>query len=468
MDFPMKKILVVDDNNINRKAVAIPLIKANYKVKEAASVEEAFNSLNMEKFDLIISDLKMPSGKEGIDVLKKAKQVSPSTNVIIISAFGSIDEAVEAMKEGATDFLRKENLREELIIRVEKALEHQEISRENVILAEQNRTLLETMGKECRFSNMVGKSKQMLEIFGLIDKLAKDGISTVLISGDSGTGKELVAKAIHFNGPRASHPFIAINCSTLTTNLLESELFGHEKGAFTDAYKQKPGKLELADEGTLFLDEIGTMPMELQSKLLRVLQEKEFTRVGGTENIKVDVRIIAATNSNLEKEISEGKFREDLFYRLNVFPISLPPLRERREDIPLLAEHFLSKYNKEKNKNVKIVNKALKLFQQAEWKGNIRELENVIERLVLVSDKDMIEADDLIKYNIISTQPQIPSQDKDLPLKSVLKNISKEYEIGLIQKAIQRNNGNVSKAAKELGIARETLHRKIKALSLSK
>ncbi len=464
----MKKILVVDDNNINRKAVAIPLIKSNYKVKEASSVEEAFNSLNKERFDLIISDLKMPSGKEGIEVLKKAKQVSPSTNVIIISAFGSIDEAVEAMKEGATDFLRKENLREELLIRVEKALEHQELTKENVLLTEQNRTLLETMGKEYGFSNMIGKSQQMLEIFGLIDKLAKDGNSTVLISGESGTGKELVAKAIHFNGPRAIKSFIAINCSTLTTNLLESELFGHEKGAFTDAYKQKPGKLELADRGTLFLDEIGTMPMELQSKLLRVLQEKEFTRVGGTEDIKVDVRIITATNSNLEKDISEGRFREDLFYRLNVFPIFLPPLRERREDIPLLAEHFLSKYNKEKNKNIKIGNKALKLFQQAEWRGNIRELENVIERLVLVADKEMIEADDLIKYNIISAQYNISLNDANLPLRSALKNLSKDYEKELIQKTIQKNNGNISRAAKELGIARETLHRKIKALNLTK
>ncbi|MEK6679952.1 MAG: sigma-54 dependent transcriptional regulator [Nitrospirota bacterium] len=460
------KILVVDDNRINRKAVAIPLIKSDYKVKEAASAKEAIENINREDFDLIITDLKMPSGKEGIEVLKKAREKNPSSIVMIISAFGSIEDAVEAMKEGATDFLRKENIREELLIRVEKAIEHQKLSKENVILSEQNKTLLEEIGKEYNFNNIVGKSDAMKTIFELIDKLAKDGQSTVLITGESGTGKELVARAIHFNGPRASKAFMPINCATLTQNLLESELFGHEKGSFTDAYKQKLGKLELADKGTLFLDEIGTLPLDLQSKLLRVLQEKEFTRVGGTENIKIDVRIIAATNTNLEKAIEEGKFREDLFYRLNVLPIHLPPLRQRRDDISLLIDHFLKKYNSMKNKNIKLSNEAIELLQNAEWKGNIRELENVIERLVLVADKDNIEAKELIKYNIINTKQGATSQDKELPMKNLIKNISKEYEKEMIQKTLQKYNGNVTKASKELGIARETLHRKIKALNL--
>ncbi len=460
------KILVVDDNRINRKAVSIPLIKADYKVKEAASAKEAFESINREDFDLIITDLKMPSGKEGIEVLKKAREKNPSSIVMIISAFGSIEDAVEAMKEGATDFLRKENIREELLIRVEKAIEHQKISKENVILSEQNKTLLEEIGKEYNFNNIVGKSDAMKTIFELIDKLAKDGQSTVLITGESGTGKELVARAIHFNGPRASKAFMPINCATLTQNLLESELFGHEKGSFTDAYKQKLGKLELADKGTLFLDEIGTLPLDLQSKLLRVLQEKEFTRVGGTENINIDVRIIAATNTNFEKAIEEGKFREDLFYRLNVLPIHLPPLRQRKEDIPPLIEHFLAKFNNMKNKNINISKEAVELLQNAEWRGNIRELENVIERLVLVADKDNIEAKELIKYNIINTKQGLPTQSKDLPMKNLIKNISKEYEKELIQKTLQKYNGNVTKASKELGIARETLHRKIKFLNL--
>jgi two-component system response regulator PilR (NtrC family) len=460
------KILVVDDNRINRKAVAIPLIKSDYKVKEAASAKEAIESINREDFDLIITDLKMPSGKEGIEVLKKAREKNPSSIVMIISAFGSIEDAVEAMKEGATDFLRKENIREELLIRVEKAIEHQKLSKENVILSEQNKTLLEEIGKEYNFNNIVGKSDAMKTIFELIDKLAKDGQSTVLITGESGTGKELVARAIHFNGPRASKAFMPINCATLTQNLLESELFGHEKGSFTDAYKQKLGKIELADKGTLFLDEIGTLPLDLQSKLLRVLQEKEFTRVGGTENIKIDVRIIAATNTNLEKAIEDGKFREDLFYRLNVLPIHLPPLRQRRDDISLLIDHFLKKYNSMKNKNIKLSNEAIELLQNAEWKGNIRELENVIERLVLVADKDNIEAKELIKYNIINTKQGATSQDKELPMKNLIKNISKEYEKEMIQKTLQKYNGNVTKASKELGIARETLHRKIKALNL--
>ena len=385
---------------------------------------------------------------------------------MIISAFGSIEDAVEAMKEGATDFLRKENIREELLIRVEKAIEHQKLSKENVILSEQNKTLLEEIGKEYNFNNIVGKSDAMKTIFELIDKLAKDGQSTVLITGESGTGKELVARAIHFNGPRASKAFMPINCATLTQNLLESELFGHEKGSFTDAYKQKLGKIELADKGTLFLDEIGTLPLDLQSKLLRVLQEKEFTRVGGTENIKINVRIIAATNTNLEKAIEDGKFREDLFYRLNVLPIHLPPLRQRRDDISLLIDHFLKKYNSMKNKNIKLSNEAIELLQNAEWKGNIRELENVIERLVLVADKNNIEAKELIKYNIINTKQGATSQDKELPMKNLIKNISKEYEKEMIQKTLQKCNGNVTKASKELGIARETLHRKIKALNI--
>ena len=460
------KILVVDDNRINRKAVAIPLIKSDYKVKEAASAKEAIESINREDFDLIITDLKMPSGKEGIEVLKKAREKNPSSIVMIISAFGSIEDAVEAMKEGATDFLRKENIREELLIRVEKAIEHQKLSKENVILSEQNKTLLEEIGKEYNFNNIVGKSDAMKTIFELIDKLAKDGQSTVLITGESGTGKELVARAIHFNGPRASKAFMPINCATLTQNLLESELFGHEKGSFTDAYKQKLGKIELADKGTLFLDEIGTLPLDLQSKLLRVLQEKEFTRVGGTENIKINVRIIAATNTNLEKAIEDGKFREDLFYRLNVLPIHLPPLRQRRDDISLLIDHFLKKYNSMKNKNIKLSNEAIELLQNAEWRGNIRELENVIERLVLVADKNNIEAKELIKYNIINTKQGATSQDKELPMKNLIKNISKEYEKEMIQKTLQKCNGNVTKASKELGIARETLHRKIKALNI--
>ncbi|MFZ3065053.1 MAG: sigma-54 dependent transcriptional regulator [Nitrospirota bacterium] len=460
------KILVVDDNRINRKAVAIPLIKSDYKVKEAASAKEAFESINRENFDLIITDLKMPSGKEGIEVLKKAREKNPSSIVMIISAFGSIEDAVEAMKEGATDFLRKENIREELLIRVEKAIEHQKLSKENVMLSEQNKTLLEEIGKEYNCNNIVGKSDAMKTIFELIDKLAKDGQSTVLITGESGTGKELVARAIHFNGPRASKAFMPINCATLTQNLLESELFGHEKGSFTDAYKQKLGKLELADKGTLFLDEIGTLPLDLQSKLLRVLQEKEFTRVGGTENIKIDVRIIAATNTNLEKAIEDGKFREDLFYRLNVLPIHLPPLRQRRDDISLLIDHFLKKYNSMKNKNIKLSNEAIELLQNAEWRGNIRELENVIERLVLVADKDNIEAKELVKYNIINTKQGLPTQSKELPMKNLIKNISNEYEKELIQKTLQKYNGNVTKASKELGIARETLHRKIKALNI--
>ncbi len=460
------KILVVDDNRINRKAVAIPLIKADYKVKEASSAKEAFESINRDDFDLIITDLKMPSGKEGIEVLKKAREKNPSSIVMIISAFGSIEDAVEAMKEGATDFLRKENIREELLIRVEKAIEHQKLSKENVILSEQNKTLLEEIGKGYNFNNIVGKSDAMKSILELTDKLAKDGQSTVLITGESGTGKELVARAIHFNGPRSAKPFIPINCATLTQNLLESELFGHEKGSFTDAYKQKLGKLELADKGTLFLDEVGTLPLDLQSKLLRVLQEKEFTRVGGTENIKIDVRIIAATNTNFEKAIEEGKFREDLFYRLNVLPIHLPPLRQRRDDISLLIDHFLKKYNSMKNKNIKLSKEAIELLQNADWRGNIRELENVIERLVLVADKDNIEVKELTKYNIINTKHGVPSKNKDLPMKNLIKNISKEYEKELIQKTLQKYNGNVTKASKELGIARETLHRKIKSLNL--
>lgn len=383
----MERILVVDDERGMRDFLSIMLKKAGYDVTTAVDGEEAIKILHKDIFDLVITDLKMPK-IGGLEVLKTVKELSPDTVVIVITAYASTETTVEAMKEGAYDYITKPFQNDEMRMRIKKALEKRRLSAENVLLRKELRD-------RAVFDNIIGKSDKMERVFDLVRKVS-DSTSNILIYGESGTGKELIARAIHFNSRKKDKPFVTINCGALPEGLLESELFGHMKGSFTGAVFNKEGLFEVADGGTIFLDEIGETTPTIQVKLLRVLQDKEFKRVGGTKEIKVDVRIVAATNKDLEKAVAEGKFREDLYYRLNVIPIALPPLRERMDDIPLLADYFLIKFNKVLGKKVKgFLPKTIELFSNYEWKGNVRELENVVERAVALSNGDIITPEHL-------------------------------------------------------------------------
>jgi len=383
----LSQILLIDDEAHNREALTLLLSQAGYEVKSAASGEEALKILQQTPFEIVITDLFLP-GVSGIDILKRVKEDSPYTNVILITGNASAETAVEAMKEGAFDYITKPLNFEKLKILVAKALEKSQLVAENLYLRQQLR------GKY-KFDNIIGSSPAMQQVFSRMEKIVHTD-STILILGDSGTGKELVAKAIHFNGPRREKPFVAINCGAIPAELLESELFGHVRGAFTGAVAEKMGKFEVANNGTIFLDEIGTMPMHLQMKLLRVLQEHEVERVGSSKKVKLNVRVISATNANLEDEVRRGAFREDLYYRLNVIPILLPPLRERREDVAILARHFLLKSCKEMNRPLMSISPpAMQALEAYDWPGNVREMENVIERIVALTDDEVIGRKDL-------------------------------------------------------------------------
>lgn len=378
----MERILVVDDEKSMRDFLSIMLKKSGYDVTTATDGEEAVKILHKDIFDLVITDLKMPK-MSGLEVLKTVKELSPDTVVILITAFASTETAVEAMQEGAYDYITKPFQNDEMKIRIRKALEKRRLIAENLLLRKE-------LEGSAVFENIIGKSESMDKIFEIVKKIS-DSMSNILIYGESGTGKELIARAIHFNSRKKDKPFVTVNCGALPEGLLESELFGHMKGSFTGAIFNKEGLFEVANGGTIFLDEIGETTPAIQVKLLRVLQDKEFKRVGGTKEIRVDVRIIAATNKELAKAVEEGKFREDLYYRLNVIPVTLPPLRERREDIPLLANYFLNKFNRSMDKKIKgFSQKAMDLLCNYEWKGNVRELENMIERAVALSNSEII------------------------------------------------------------------------------
>lgn len=434
------KILVVDDEEKIRQALSTLLTKEGYVVTTAENGQEALEK-PIKDFDLIITDLKMPH-IDGLELLKRVKKISPDVIVVMITAFGTLQTAVEAMKQGAYDYITKPFELSEIKTVISKALQvHKEIK------------------KEARFDEIIGKSQKIKEVQELIQQVAKTN-TTVLIRGETGTGKELVAKAIHRLSDRHNKPFIAVNCVALPETLLESELFGHEKGAFTDAISQRLGRFELAHTGTIFLDEIGEISLAMQAKLLRVLQEREFERVGGTKTIKVDVRVIAATNRDLEKAVKEEKYREELYYRLNVVPIYLPPLRERKEDIPLLLEHFLNIFNLRANKNiVEITKDAQELLISYDWPGNIRELENVVERMVVLAKSDKIDVSD-IPDNIIK------AREKRLSFKESVYQAKAKLERELLSKVLQEVDGNRTKAAKILGVDRKTLHKKIKEYNL--
>lgn len=460
----MHSVLVVDDEP-NYLIVLSELLKdEGFEVFTAADGTAGLQIIDAVDLDIVVTDMQMP-GMNGLQLLHKVKEHKPDLPVIVITAFAEVDKAVQAMQAGAYNYLAKPFSNDELIITLRKAAQHYSLIRENTRLRD------EIKGKN-GFSGMVGKNPKMLQVYQLIEKVAPTQAS-VLITGESGTGKELVAKAIHMNSPREAKPFIAVNCAALSENLLESELFGHEKGAFTGAVAMRKGRFELADTGTIFLDEVGEIPLALQSKLLRVLQEKTFERVGGGKTIEVDVRIISATNKDLREEVTSGRFREDLFYRLNVIPINLPALRERMDDMRLLAEYFLEKYRKELTKpKLQMSADALKLLMKLPWEGNIRELENTIERAAILCSNDVIEADDVHPDIQYTDEPTPLGQEVDLrlmfPEDAGLNDVLYVIEKKMLTQALNDTDYVQARAADKLGITKSLLQYKMKKYRIKK
>jgi two-component system response regulator PilR (NtrC family) len=452
------KLLVVDDERSMRELLSIVLRREGYDVTLAEHGRAAVDQLERGRFDLLISDIKMPD-MTGVDVLRAAKRIDPDILGIMITAFASADTAIEAMRLGAHDYLSKPFDVDELKMKVRNALEQRELRQENVLLKR-------ALGSTHQFANIVGRSDKMLAIFKLIEQIARTE-STVLVTGESGTGKEWVARAIHFYSLRRDRPFVALNCGALPETLLESELFGHMKGAFTGASANKKGLIEAAEKGTLFLDEIGEMTPMMQVKLLRVLQERKFRRLGGVEELEGSMRVIAATNQDLTKMVGEGRFREDLFYRINVIPIHLPPLRDREEDIPLLAEYFLAKYRDQMGKDIHgLSQQTMELLDAYEWPGNIRELENVIERAVALEKSQTILPESLPEH-IAKRVAKGPAAAGLLPetgfnLEEHVEGLEKEY----ITQALNRAGGVQVKAAELLGMSFRSFRYYVKKYNL--
>ena len=454
----MENILIVDDEKNYTMIIGEILQEEGYTSITASSGMEALDILNNETIDLILTDVKMP-GMSGIQLLEKIKELNPDIPVIIMTAYGSVEKAVDAMHRGAYTFILKPFENQALIAYIAKALSVYKIVQENS-------RLKDAVSSRYSFDNIIGKSKPMQEIYEIIKKVAPSNAS-VLIEGESGTGKELVAKSLHYNSPRRNKPLIAVNCSAFAETLLESELFGHEKGAFTGASALKKGRFEISDQGTLFLDEIGELPISLQTKLLRVLQEKTIERVGGTLPIPVDFRLIAATNKNLEDEVKNGNFREDLYYRLNVVKIVIPPLRERSDDIPLLIKHLIDKYTNEQQPESRvpgITPEAVKILCDYQWKGNVRELENILESCILLGSGDMITPSDLplqVRQNI-SSFLDLDGIPQDVGLAEALTAVEKR----MIQRAMKLSGNVQTKAAQLLGIGKSGLNQKLKKFNL--
>lgn len=460
----MNTILVVDDEPNYQVVLAELLREEGYEVYTAGGGEEALKLARETDLDLIITDMRMP-GMSGLELLKAAKSLNRDLPVIMITAFGEVEKAVEAMRAGAFNYLVKPFNNDELVVSIRKAMEHYSLLRENTRLRGEMQT-------RYGFANIIGKNKRMQQIYTLIEKVAPTP-ATVLISGESGTGKELVARAIHFNSSRKEAPFISVNCAALPEALLESELFGHEKGAFTGAVALRKGRFELADTGTLFLDEVAEMPLSLQSKLLRVLQERTFERVGGSLTLNVDVRILTATNKDLKEEVEKGTFREDLYYRLNVLHIQLPPLRDRLDDLPLLAAHFVKKFAAQLNRpGLQISPDALRYLAGLPWEGNVRELENVIERAAILASGDTIEVED-VRADAVS-EPKASEWaagldlDRLIPPEVTLPDILNTIEGQMVRKALERANHVQTRAAEELGITKSLLQYKMKKYGLQK
>ncbi len=441
------KILIVDDELIMRESLAGWLQRDGHTIQTAPSGEEALEKLKETHFDIMLVDIKM-EGISGLEVLQQVKESDPDVAVVMITAYGSIPTAIEAMKNGAYDYMLKPFDPNELGVLIEKIIRYQEQEREMLFLREEHK-------ERTRFESMIGQSQPMHDIFNLIRDVAPMD-STVLITGETGTGKGLAAKAIHTNSPRCNGPFVTVNCGAIPEHLMETELFGHQKGAFTDAKETKKGRLELAHGGTIFLDEVGEIGMRMQIDLLRVLEDRVFYRVGGTQPMEVDFRVIAATNRNLGKAIKDGSFREDLFYRLNVVSIEMPPLKQHKEDIPLLADHFLQRFIQETNKAIDKINReAMDELMLYDWPGNVRELENAIERAVVVGKERQIMPEDL---PILCHDPLLAPRNNSL----------KEIEKVHIRQILTDYDWNIARSAKTLGIDRSTLYSKIKKYEIGK
>jgi DNA-binding NtrC family response regulator len=450
----MKKvwpILVVDDEEVMRESMAAWLREDGYRVDTAADGQGAVELSKGTDYAICFIDLKMPGGMDGIETMMEIRRTRPEASIIIITAYATVDTAIQAMKEGAQEYIVKPCHPQEISMLVSRILKLKKLQTENLILRKK-------ISRKYRHRDVITKNPRMEEILSLTKDIASLR-STVLICSESGTGKELIARAIHYSGDRADKPFVSVSCAALTETLLESELFGHEKGAFTGAAGQAKGKFEQADGGTIFLDEIGDISPKLQADLLRVLQERRFYRVGGAEEVSVDVRVIAATNKNLEEKVQQGAFRDDLFYRLNVIEIRIPPLRERREDIPLLAEHFVERIASELGKDISGISAdALKLLINYDWPGNVRELENVIERAIVTSRNGTLTEGDFAWLNQRSSGPQ-SWEVPDVPLA--------ELERRAIIAVLERKKGNVKEAAASLGIDRSTLYDKLKRYEIT-
>lgn len=445
-------ILIVDDEAIMAESMAAWLREDGYQVDTAASGREALEKARVTDYALYFVDLKMPGGMDGIETMMEIRRLHPDAAVIIITAYATVDTAITAIKEGAQEYIVKPCNPEEISLLVGRIIKVKNLQRENTILRKK-------LARNYQFHDIISKNARMKEALELAKEVASLR-STVLITGESGTGKELVARAIHYSGDRAGKPFVAVSCAALAETLLESELFGFEKGAFTGANERKKGKFELADGGTIFLDEIGDIPPKLQTDLLRVLQERSFYRVGGTEEVRVDVRVVAATHQDLARAVQEGRFRDDLYYRLNVVEIRIPPLRERREDIPLLARHFLERLSHEIGKRAEdLTEGALRALMDYDWPGNVRELENAIERALVTSRGDVLTEEDFAFL-------QRNGQTRTLYFPPGL--TLAELEKLAIEAAIRRTGGNIKEAAQQLAIDRSTLYEKIKRYQIER
>ena len=443
-------ILVVDDEQTIRDALKMVLEEEGYQTQAAADGKEALNLISKNDFDIVITDLKMPE-IDGMSLTRQCQQLCPQTSIIIITAHGSLESAIEALRIGAYDYILKPFDFDDVLYKIKRLIKQKELVLENQALRQE-------VEQKYSFSNIVGQSPQMKKIFELIKKVANTK-GNVLITGSSGTGKELVARAIHFNSDRKNKPFVAINCGAIVGNLMESEFFGHKKGSFTGAVRDKDGHFKMANDGTLFLDEIGDIPLHLQVKLLRAIEENEILPVGGNTPVKTDVRIIAATNRNLEEDLEKGTFRDDLFYRLNVVEIKLPSLNERREDIPLLVKHFIDKYNSELKRNIKNAdNETMRILLNYSWKGGIRELENVIERALILCEGEFITKQDL--------PPNMTDIDYDADIPDRMKDAVAAFEKKHIVSILKRMENNKEEVAKILDISLSSLYRKMDELNI--
>jgi two-component system response regulator AtoC len=447
--------MIVDDEMDALDLMEELFIKNGYETFTARNGMDALNQIKDLEPDILISDMVMPE-MDGIKLLETVSKKYPDVAVIMITAHGTIETAVETMKKGAKDYILKPLRLDEILAKVETISQLKSLMKENQYLREK-------LSQKYNFNNIIGKNRKMLELFDLIKDIAKTN-STILINGESGTGKELIANAIHFNSERVNKPFVKVNCGVLAENLLESELFGHVKGSFTGAIRDKMGRFEIANGGTIFLDEIGDITSNMQLKLLRVLQEGEFERVGGTETIKVDVRIIAATNRELTEMMTRGEFRQDLYYRLNVIPLEVAPLRERKDDIPLLVTHFLEKCKKQFNKKIEVIeDDAMKCLQNYSWQGNIRELENLLERAVVLNKTGKITTKDFPSYVV----KQEGDLEVNLDVDGKLTEVVDSYEKQIILKALRENNFNKLRTAEKLGIHRSTFMSKLKKYDIN-